>query len=75
VRWPYEPSPGRFPRRDTAIGKATEDDIASNDCSNRPHHRDSKGAEPREDGNEQKPDSNKRKQPQNDSSPKKSRVF
>jgi hypothetical protein len=56
---------------ETVTNKATEDDTASNDSSS-PHHGDSKGAEPRDDSNEQKPDS-KRKQSQDESSPKKFR--
>lgn len=55
----------------TAMDKTTENDNASNDCSSY-HDSESKGAEPRDDCNEQKPDSI-RKRPQDESSPKKYR--
>jgi hypothetical protein len=58
---------------ETATGNAKEDDNANNDCSSH-HQEDSKGAEPRDDSNEQKPDS-KRKRPQDELSPNKYRVF
>jgi hypothetical protein len=59
---------------ETVVGKATEDDSASNDCSSHQQHGDFKGSEPRDDSNEQKPGS-KRKRSRDESSPKKYRVF
>jgi hypothetical protein len=58
---------------ETAMGKTTKDDNASNVCFSH-HHGDSEGAEPRCDSNEQKPDS-KRKRPPDECSPNKYPVF
>jgi uncharacterized protein (DUF2164 family) len=60
---------------ETAMGKSAKDDNASNDCSSHQHHRDFKGPEPRDDHNKREPDSKKRKRPQDESIPKKYRVF
>jgi hypothetical protein len=46
---------------ETAAGKAVEDVNASNDCSSQQQHGDSKGAEPRDDSNEQKPGSKRKR--------------
>jgi hypothetical protein len=70
-----EPDAKQF-STDAAMGKTTEDDDdddASNDCF-RDHHGDSKGAEPRDESNEQKLHS-KRKRPPDKWSPNKYPVF